>query len=266
LNERQYVESFINNGDKSGVDFWSYISPLAKYYWEKGYDLEQNVSEICNVLSKYYDGFNSDLYKDSIIAICNTVRGRELTEINYIPVTTKELSIIDRAGDYKNRLLLFTCLCYAKYSNLKSSKNNNWVNIERYVLGTIGKSATLSLSNGNLRSMLGELSRAGYLNRPAGADGAVVGRGVSNTNHQIAFIDDSDKSPVLVKVKCLEDAGCYYRQYCGEKYMECQRCHRMVRQTGKRQLYCKNCYKVIDKNRTVGYMKLYRTKFKNCKC
>ena len=136
LNEKQEAIKFLSGRSDYSIPYWKYISILARYYWEKGFDEALILSNIIESIKSNYN--NSDELKDSdcinsISKIIRGVRGVPLISIDSIPVTEKEMEAIKTGDSIPKQKILFTLLCLAKYGNYKNPKNNNWVNMNKCV-------------------------------------------------------------------------------------------------------------------------------------
>lgn len=74
-------------------------------------------------------------------------------------------------------------------------------------------------------------------------------RVVDNININVKIIDDD--SPVEIFVNDFRNLGNQYMRYCGEKYIECQNCGKIIRQNKNVQKYCTECAVEIDRLKAI---------------
>ena len=132
---------------------------------------------------------------------------------------------------------MFTMLCLAKYGNEISPTNNNWVNKKDKDIFTLSN-ITATLKRQSL--MINDLWTLGYVG---------YSRVVDNINLNVKIVDND--RPEVLFVSDFRNLGNQYMRYCGEKFIECQSCGKVVRQNKNVQKYCTECATEINRQKTL---------------
>lgn len=176
----------------------------------------------------YYRNYNPVKWSETIERFVKQSMKFPLVEIDYIPITQAELDCIEQISSKRTRRVLFTMLCIAKFYDLKSSRNNHWVNQEDKTIFALA-SAPMSKHDQNI--VLHELYKDGYIGFSCKVD---------NLNSRVLIIDND--SPTVLKINDFRKLGYEYMVYKGENYIRCQNCGKLVKQNknGTRQ-FCSDC-------------------------
>lgn len=194
LDERAYAQKMMESHMLDEKDFYSDLFLLIKYLYSEGYR-KAKIFEILKDFNidtdKYFELINKYIYRAS---------KKKLVQIDYIPVTQKELDTIHNVKNTAKEKLLFTYLVLAKYNNLKSGKenNNDWVNLEEK---EIFKLARVACSLTERDKMIYELKEDGYISNS---------KKITSLNVKVLFVDDSS-DPVL-KITDMRELGFQYQE------------------------------------------------------
>ena len=128
LNEKQYIEKMLELGDCSPKDLGANIALLTRYMYQEKYTQKEIYNGIEEFASKVDSDFDINNWYSFIDKCIGKAKKRDLLSIDYIPITQKELDTIKEIKNPARERLAFTLLVIAKFNNLKSETNNNWIN------------------------------------------------------------------------------------------------------------------------------------------
>ena len=128
LNEKQYIEKMLELGDCSPKDLGANIALLTRYMYQEKYTQKEIYNGIEEFASKVDSDFDINNWYSFIDKCIGKAKKRDLLNIDYIPITQKELDTIKEIKNPARERLAFTLLVIAKFNNLKSETNNNWIN------------------------------------------------------------------------------------------------------------------------------------------
>ena len=229
LNERKYAEEILEKGEV-GSKPTSTLFLLSKYYRQnKELSEKKTVQALHSFMAEHYKNYNPVLWEDIIDDIAKKGKKYPLQEIDHIGITQNEIDQISKVTSLKYQKLLFVMLCYAKFYNATSKKNNNWVNTD---IKEIYRVARVTVKHRNDKFLyLNDLESTGLISFSNKND---------NLNMKVNFID-TDGNAVL-KITDFRELGYEYEQYVGEnKFIRCKLCQRLVKQKSNRSTYCSEC-------------------------
>ena len=228
LNEIKEAERIINEKD-IGEKPYDTVSLLIRYYYHNGQLREQALkAKINDFMYENYQDYNSVKWEETIQRIIEKAEGLPLVNISSIPVTEKELDIIDHAGTMRLRRLAFTLLCLAKYCNIRNSNNNNWVYLPHKDIFLM---ADIRTTTEQQALMLNDLKEAGLISFSCKVD---------NINIRVDFIDN--KTNPVINVKDFREIGKEYMIYKKPKlFSHCKRCGRLFKKRGSHHYFCPEC-------------------------
>ena len=229
LDEVRQAERIIREGEV-GSKPASTLFLLGKYYRQKeNLGQEQTFLKLNEFMQMHYKNYNPALWEDLMEDISKKAAKYPLREVGSIGITQSELDKISEIRDEKYQKLLFSMLCYAKLYNLISEKNNGWVNAS---VPEIFRTARVAVKYKEDKFLyLNDLEKAGFLSFSAKND---------NLNIRINFIDMDGAS--VIRIDDFRELGYAYLNFIGNgKYRKCQECQRLIRKTGNKSLYCKEC-------------------------
>lgn len=220
LNEYEWAEKMICNRDL-GKRPSETLSRVAKYYYENRYSKR----EIRKLLDQFLIQSNPDAslfhWSDALDKIAKNAGKYPLIQIDFIPVTEKELDDIAKLNSMTARRLAFTLLCTSKYWDTVSDVNNHWVNSpDREIFDM----ANITASSKQQDMMYGKILSAGLIR---------LSKRIDNLNTQVLF-QDTEGEPVLL-ITDFRNLGYQYMKYLGGPYFECEHCGKTVKMNEHRQ-------------------------------
>jgi hypothetical protein len=185
-------------------------------------------------MQENYKNYNSALWEDIIEDISKKVKKYPLKEIKSVGITQAELEQIAKLKNIKFEKLVFTMLCYAKFYNILSEKNNGWVNTDIREIYRVSRVIVKHKEDKFL--YLNDIEKTGLISFSNKND---------NLNLKINFLDMDGKS--VLEIEDFRELGYEYLNYIGYgKFIKCSNCKRMVRKTNNKCLYCNDCAKSIQ--------------------
>jgi hypothetical protein len=232
LNEREWVEAALKR-PFLGRHPIETLNRIAKYYNEEGYK-KNKIGELLGYYILRCDPDASLVKWQSAIDSCvKYANKRKLIVIDGVGVTKDELTKVEEVSSVRQRRVLFTLLCMAKYGNAVNKDNNNWVNREQKEIFSM---ANVKVGSRNQSLMINELWRAGYLG---------YSKVVDNLNLNVKFVNDDSEQ--VVYVTDFRNLGYQYSRLSDDKYIECQNCGLVIPRASNRQIYCGAC--AVEMNR-----------------
>lgn len=254
LNEYEWAEKMIHDRDL-GKRPSETLSRVAKYYYENRYSKR----EIRKLLDQFLIQSNPDAslfhWSDTLDKIAKNASKYPIIQIDYIPVTEKELELIKHLDTSSTQRLAFTLLCVSKYWDLVSDRNNHWVNSpDKEIFSMANITASSKLQD----LMYGKILNAGLIR---------LSKKIDNLNVQVLF-QDNDSDPVLM-IKDFRNLGYQYMKYLGGPYFECEHCGKTVKMKehrqyqsrkrdchhngrGRRQRYCPACASEVKTQQNIN--------------
>lgn len=230
LNEKKYVEKMLELGDCNIKDLGGNIAVLTRYMYQEKYTQKEIYNGIEEFALKVDSEFDINGWYSFIDKCINKAKKRDLLNIDYIPITQKELDTIKAVKNPTRERLVFTLLVIAKFNNLKSETNNGWIN---YPMEVYFKLARVSCKVADRPNMIYDLKEAGLVE---------VSRKITHFNIRITFIDD-ESDPVL-KITDMRELGYQYQELgVRSKIKRCKRCGvpYKVKSSMARSPFCSDC-------------------------
>lgn len=204
------------------------LSILARYYRHKENKKDREIFQLLDMHMKNFSpNYNSVKWSITIDNQVKKSKKYPLIEIDFIPVTKSEIGTINNLKTIRMKRLAFTILVCAKFSNLRNTKNNNWVNLEGKELF---KLAHIGITTAEQCNMIHELNRLGLVS---------FSQKVDNTNLRVEFINDD--SDIVIQITDMRELGYTYLKYIGDNIVECERCGRLINPRGTKRKYCTEC-------------------------
>lgn len=207
LNEKEYAEKIIQDGQLGTDEFYSDLFILIKYLYSEG-ERKSGILKTLKLMS-----VDTDKFYELICKYISRASSRKLVEIDYVPITQNEIDKIREVKNKSKEKLLFTLLIMAKYNNLKSGRNqnNDWVNLEEK---EIFKLARVSCNKRDRDKMIYELKEDGYIKNS---------KKITSLNMQVLFVDN-ESDPVL-KITDMRELGFQYEELLpNNKVRRCINC------------------------------------------
>lgn len=230
LNEKEYaIKALKTHEFDEGIS--STLCIIAKYLHHVKHKSDIEIIDILdNFMSKVYLDYNKVSWIPMFNYAVKSASKYPLVEIDYIPITQKELDIIDKLTSIQEKRVIFTMLCYAKYYNMINPENNGWVNTDAKI---IFKSAHVQMNVEGQYKMLHKLSKQRLID---------TSKNMSTLNKQVLFIDNTGK--VVLRITDFRDLGYEYLLYTGANYIRCASCGRLTKgNKNNTKKYCNECGK-----------------------
>ena len=247
MNELIVVEEMISEVGVVSPTPYKEIYLLAKYYRYKGYSKKEAENLIFEILENKMDSFLKPQWEETVEKNVKIVYSNnlELVIIDNIYITSEELNIIHSLSDRKERKLLFTLICLARFNNLQKKVNYNSV--------TNKSSEVTKLSNigGTTKSAL----NAVYFSLRTKGLIDFFGQGKDYGNIKVKCMNE--ESEVILEITKLDRLGNLIEDelkimFDGYKRCECEDCGKVfkVKAKTKQPIYCsKECKKIVKASR-----------------
>ena len=211
LNEKQYIEKMLELGDCSPKDLGASIALLTRYMYQEKYTQKEIYNGIEKFASKVDSDFDINNWYSFIDKCIGKAKKRDLLNIDYIPITQKELDTIKEIKNPARERLAFTLLVIAKFNNLKSETNNNWIN---YSMDVYFNLARVTCKVDDRPYMIYDLKELGLVE---------VSKKITRFNIRITFVDN-ESDPVL-KITDMRELGYQYQNLGPKSKIKlCKRC------------------------------------------
>lgn len=236
LNERACAEYALDNLSLGAKPIET-LGRVARYYYSIGYKKKDIGSLLEDFMLKCDPAINIVKWQTAIDRQVSNADKYELIDISGISITRAEIDKIQQIDGKLLQRLMFTMLCLSKYGNAVNPKNNNWVNKKDQEIFSL---ANISLTTKRQSLMINDLWTMQYIG---------FSRVVDNININVKIIDDS--SPTVLYISDFRNLGNQYMRYCGEKYIECECCGKVVKENHGKQHYCNECAIEIDRQKSL---------------
>lgn len=236
LNEKACAEHAIENLTLGSKPIET-LGRVARYYYSEGYQKREIGNMLEDFMLKCDPTINIVKWQATIDRQVNSADKYELIDIAGVSITRSETEKIKQLDGKLLQRLMFTMLCLAKYGNAINANNNSWVNRKDKEIFSL---ANITITTKRQSLMINDLWTLGYIG---------YSRVVDNININVKIIDDD--SPVEIFVNDFRNLGNQYMRYCGEKYIECQNCGKIIRQNKNVQKYCTECAVEIDRLKAI---------------
>lgn len=236
LNERACAEYALDNLSLGAKPIET-LGRVARYYYSIGYKKKDIGSLLEDFMLKCDPAINIVKWQAAIDRQVSNADKYELIDISGISITRAEIDKIQQIDGKLLQRLMFTMLCLAKYGNAVNPQNNNWVNKKDKEIFSL---ANISLTTKRQSLMINDLWTMQYIG---------FSRVVDNININVKIIDDS--SPTVLYISDFRNLGNQYMRYCGEKYIECECCGKVVKENHGKQHYCNECAIEIDRQKSL---------------
>ena len=236
LNEKECAEKAINNLSL-GENSFRTLSRVSRYYFSQGYTKPEIRGLLEDFLLKCDSNVNIIKWQDTIERLAKSSDKYKLLDIAGVYITQNEIKTIKEIPGKLLQRLMFTMLCLAKYGNEVNRANNNWINRDDREIFAL---ANIKITTKRQSLLINDLWRMGMVG---------YSRVVDNININVKIVDND--SPVALFIGDFRNLGNQYMRYCGEKYMECQCCGKIVKERHGKQKYCSDCAVDIDRQKAI---------------
>lgn len=233
MKESEAVQEIINRKSVSSNTYADLIL-LIKYFYSKAKEDKKRlktkdvISKLQEYLKPQYDNYQSSDWYNRLERLIKKYKNVPLYDIDSIPITDNELTTIKSIRNKKLEKVTFVALVLAKYYNLRSDKNNDYVNVDYSVIFSLARVAATVMYEQPL--MINDLKQLELIQRTNRID---------NPNFRVLFIDND--SPVVLHITDLRELGYQYLRYKGEKFIKCAECGVLIRKKNNSTKYCPAC-------------------------
>ena len=236
LNEKACAEYALENlilGSKPTET----LGRVARYYYSIGYKKKEIGSLLEDFMLKCDPTINIVKWQATIDKQVNSADKYELIDISGVEITQSEIDKIQQIEGKLLQRLMFTMLCLAKYGNAINPNNNNWVNRKDKEIFSL---ANITLTTKRQSLLINDLWTMQYIG---------YSRVVDNININVKIVDN--ESPTVLYISDFRNLGNQYMRYCGEKYIECECCGKVVKEKHGKQRDCTECATEIDRQKSL---------------
>lgn len=236
LNEKACAEHAIANLTLGSKPIET-LGRVARYYYSEGYKKREIGNLLEDFMLKCDPTINIVKWQATIDRQVNSADKYELIDIPGVAVTKSEMEQIKKIEGKLLQRLMFTMLCLAKYGNAINPNNNSWVNRKDKEIFSL---ANITITTKRQSLMINDLWTLGYIG---------YSRVVDNININVKIVDNN--SPTALYISDFRNLGCQYMRYCGEKYIECECCGKVIKENHVKQRYCAECATEIDRQKSL---------------
>ena len=150
---------------------------VARYYLDEGFTVLEVRKKIEAFLFLCDQTVSIPKWSDALDYAVSKAQKYKAIDIDYIPITDKEINRVDSLNSKQAKRLAFTLLCLAKYWHIVFDSEDYWVNNK--------DTDIMSMSNVNT-----SLKRQGLLYYTLSQEGMIqFSKKVDNTNVKVCFVD-----------------------------------------------------------------------------
>lgn len=165
------------------------------------------------------------LIKDKIVNGYKTI-----VNIEYIPIYQEDIDFISSIEDIDYQKLLFSILCYVRYSQIKYNNDNLWCN---YKLSLYFKSAGLKHNQKQQYILLRRLIELNLIKSSFKID---------KLSFYALFMEQYTPQKEIYKVTSFDELGMTYLELIGEPIIECVTCHKKIKNPKNEEwVICNKC-------------------------
>ena len=248
LRENEWAKQRIDNCELGRHPFET-LTRVAKYYLEVERQDKQAARSLLDVfLLKCNPSASVIKWEGTMDSAIKFAVKHGAVNIDYIPVSDREMETIKGIKGAQAQRLALTLLCLSKYWDEVNGVTSHWVNSED---SEIMKIANINTSTRRQCLLYNQLYEAGLIR---------FSRKIDNTNVQVCFIEDGE--PVM-KISDLRNLGFQYKLFLGDNhYYRCKECGLVVRKenldslgfqtSGRPRMYCRECALSIKLKKNVN--------------
>lgn len=239
LNEREYAEDAIRD-NKLGAKPVDTLLRVARYYLAEGYKKTEIRPMLDDFLLTCDASVNLVKWTGSLDWVMKNIDKYKLIEIEYVPITQKEIDVCASLKGHQAQRVLFSLICTAKFGNMINEKNSDWVNRPDK---EVFRAANVSLPIHKQSILLHDFMESGFIK---------FSKKVDNTNINVCCIDKDENAKIVLKVSDFRNLGYQFERHMGGKYFECVECGIVVPKKSNAQKYCKNCGPDMNRKKTAA--------------
>lgn len=225
LNEKEWAKRAID-ALSLGKKPYDTIVRVAKYYKADGYRKAELRRKIEDFMIRCDPHLSLVKWDGAITSALSVAEKYPMININGVMVTEPEMEKIDTLPSALQKRLMFTLVCLAKYGNIVNLNNNGWVNLAQRDIFAL---ANITMTTKRQSLMINDLWQLGMIGYSCLVD---------NINLQVRILEDGDDA---LYVSDFRNLGNQYMRYVSDGYIECESCGLVIKQTGNRQKFCREC-------------------------
>lgn len=251
INEYEYVKQILESKIiPKNVSNKRILLYIAKYYYTPEYSISEMTQLVFNKMAAFElnpEHYQEYKYVSYVKGICEKLKNNELSskfrQVDSVNIYQSELDSINKAETIKEKKLLFTLYVLAKINGTCSG----WVNND---IKDIFQLANVTATIKERAAMIYKLYKAGLIGQSQKIDNLSLKVELGQDDEEIIFV-----------VESFENIGNQYVAFSRNDYIMCKECGRLIKTKGKEgrpTLYCKNCSKKINREKTRERMKILR--------
>lgn len=232
LNEKDYAIDAIRY-HKLGDNPDNTLKYVSGYYYSEGLKKNAIKEKLKEFLLRCDSNVDLYLWEDEIEFYSKTAKNRRLVELDYIPITKKEIELCLSQSRKHAQRLLFVLICLAKFNYYAYGKEEGWVNTKH---SEIFKMANIITSTEDQHRLFRALRDSGVIR---------FSKKVTSLSIAVQCMDlDGD---VEIEIMDFRNLGNQLRKYQGENFIECEGCGLIVAKKTNNQKYCRSCSVEINR-------------------
>lgn len=225
-NEREWVEGALA-ARSLGKSPRQTLDRVAMYYHQHcGYSKKDIPAMLEKFLLRCDPDISIVLWSDQIDRSAKNADRRPMIKVDGVDISARELSIVDSVAGIRQKRLLFTLICLAKYENAVRGNDSNWVKTEWKQVMALANIVTSSSVQMQLLRDLHDSKLIAYSRR------------VDDLSVRVLCLDDND--PVL-HISDFRNIGNQYMMYRGAPFIRCDGCDIVIKKKSNSHRYCPNC-------------------------
>lgn len=228
LNETEWARQAIRSANlgKKPVET---LGRIARFYIDGGCSKEETIIMLRQFLLRCDPSVSLPRWSQTISRTVSRALKTPALNIDYIPITRKELEAVGLVQGRQCKRLAFTLLCLSKYWRNVNPKSDGWVNNKDSEIMRLANINTSALRQCLMYNTLNDMGLIQFSKR------------VDVTSVKVLFAND--ESEEVLQIKDFRNLGYQYLKYCGERYIECEGCGITTKcnDVGRARKYCDSC-------------------------
>jgi hypothetical protein len=255
FDEKKSAEETLLKGFPNGKIDSGEMSVVAKYFRNvRGLGAVKMERELISFCQSQDPDFNPIIESHTIKNWIKFALENDLRKIGSITITHSEIDVIKTIENLKERKILFSILVLSKALKQGATRKNKSVQIsDKYYIHYNNIATIISLSQSkiterDLAKVLGKFRNLGLLFFYSPEKQLI----------RLEFVNNS--GPLAMTIDAPEKALEYYRAFFGGDIYYCPNCGKETVKSGNNQSLCKECSKLIRKEKVKQNVKKFRNK------
>lgn len=231
INEKKYVEELINSSVlPEGLTPNVAIGYLTRYYFEKGFELEECIQKVCEKMNSLnldiieYQEYQAAARSKRYYNTCKSGKFSLLRDFDTIKLYKSEYDKIMMCETDRQKKVLFTIYILARYTD-----RYGWVYQSE---SDIFKLSNVSSSIKERCSTIGYLIENSFVKETKKVNDLKIGVELSDGNEE-----------VVLEVAKIDKLGNQIMAFIKDGYKMCEVCGRLIKIKGANSKYCEKCSK-----------------------